>query len=97
MIDLRHPLSVLATRLPWGAFEAALVPRLVRKSLPSKLVQGQDLLGTFEDELGGVVSPAGRLRLPVRLMTSLLYLKYSFNLSDSIGVENRVRTNGEHC
>ena len=24
MIDLRHPLAVLATRLPWSAIEAAL-------------------------------------------------------------------------
>jgi len=30
----------------------------------------------------GQVSPAGRPRLPVRLMASLLYLKNSFNLSD---------------
>ena len=28
MIDLRHPLAVLATRLPWSAIEAALAPKL---------------------------------------------------------------------
>ena len=33
-------------------------------------------------EFGGGVSAAGRPRLPVRLMVSLLYLKNSFNLSD---------------
>jgi transposase, IS5 family len=87
MIDLKHPLAVLATRLPWGAIEAALAPKLARQALPSKRVQGQDLLGSFEVEFGGGVSPAGRPRLPVRLMASLLYLKNSFNLSDEELVE----------
>jgi transposase, IS5 family len=87
MIDLKHPLAVLATRLPWGAIEAALAPKLARQALPSKRVQGRDLLGSFEVEFGGGVSPAGRPRLPVRLMASLLYLKNSFNLSDEELVE----------
>jgi IS5 family transposase len=87
MIDLKHPLAVLATRLPWGAIEAALAPKLARQALPTKRVQGQDLLGSFEVEFGGGVSPAGRPRLPVRLMASLLYLKNSFNLSDEELVE----------
>ncbi len=26
MIDLRHPLAVLAKRLPWAAIEAAVAP-----------------------------------------------------------------------
>ena len=87
MIDLKHPLAVLATRLPWDAIEAALAPKLARQALPTKRVQGQDLLGSFEVEFGGGVSPAGRPRLPVRLMASLLYLKNSFNLSDEELVE----------
>ena len=87
MIDLKHPLAVLATRLPWGAIEAALAPKLARQALPTKRVQGQDLLGSFEVQFGGGVSPAGRPRLPVRLMASLLYLKNSFNLSDEELVE----------
>jgi IS5 family transposase len=81
MIDLKHPLAVLATRLPWAEIEAALAPRLTRQALPAKRVRGQDLLGGFEVEFGGGVSPAGRPRLPIRLMASLLYLKNSFNLS----------------
>jgi IS5 family transposase len=82
MIDLKHPLAVLATRLPWAAIEAAVAPKLARQVLPAKRLRGKDLLGTYDVEFGGGVSPAGRPRLPVRLMASLLYLKNSFNLSD---------------
>jgi transposase, IS5 family len=47
------------------------------------LPEGEDLFGSG----GGVlvaagVSYAGRARLPIRLMCSLLYLKHAFNLSD---------------
>jgi IS5 family transposase len=87
MIDLKHPLAVLGSRLPWGAIEAALAPKLARQALPSKRARGEDLLGSFEVEFGGGVSPAGRPRLPIRLMASLLYLKNSFNLSDEELVE----------
>jgi IS5 family transposase len=87
MIDLKHPLAVLATRLPWAEIEAALAPKLVRQPLPARRVRGQDLLGGFDVEFGGGVSPAGRPRLPIRLMASLLYLKNSFNLSDEELVE----------
>ena len=82
MIDLRQPLAVLATRLPWGAIEEALAPKLAHQSRPAKRVRADDLLGAQELEFGGGISNAGRPRLPVRLMASLLYLKHSFNLSD---------------
>ncbi|URI11646.1 IS5 family transposase [Aquincola tertiaricarbonis] len=87
MIDLRHPLAVLATRLPWAAIEAALAPKLAHQPRPAKRVTGMDLAGAFDGEFGGGISPAGRPRLPVRLMVSLLYLKHSFNLSDEELVE----------
>jgi len=87
MIDLKHPLAVLATRLPWAAIEAAVAPRLAHQAKPATRVAGVDLAGTFEGEFGGGISPAGRPRLPVRLMASLLYLKNSFNLSDEELVE----------
>lgn len=87
MIDLKHPLAVLATRLPWAAIEVALAPKLARQAQTPKPVRGQDLAGEFAGEFGGGVSPAGRPRLPVRLMASLLYLKNSFNLSDEELVE----------
>lgn len=87
MIDLRHPLAVLATRLPWAAIEAAVAPKLAHQARPGKRVAGMDMAGAFEGEFGGGVSPAGRPRLPVRLMASLLYLKHSLNLSDEEVVE----------
>ena len=83
MIDLRHPLAVLATRLPWLQLEADLAPIWRRESRDGVLPEGEDLFGSG----GGVlvaagVSHAGRSRLPIRLMCSLLYLKHAFNLSD---------------
>ena len=38
MIDLRHPLAVLATRLPWAAIEAAVAPKLAHQVKPAKRV-----------------------------------------------------------
>ena len=87
MIDLRHPLAVLSTRLPWASIEAAVAPKLAHQAKPAKRLVGEDLAGVFEGEFGGGISPAGRPRLPVRLMVSLLYLKNSFNLSDEELVE----------
>jgi IS5 family transposase len=87
MIDLKHPLAVLSTRLPWASIEAAVAPKLGRQTLPTKRLRGEDLLGAYDVEFGGGVSPAGRPRLPIRLMASLLYLKNSFNLSDEELVE----------
>lgn len=87
MIDLKHPLAVLATRLPWGTIKAALAPKLAHQAKPAQRVIGEDLAGAFEGEFGGGISPAGRPRLPIRLMVSLLYLKNSFNLSDEELVE----------
>jgi transposase, IS5 family len=87
MIDLRHPLAVLATRLPWASIEASVAPKLAHQAKPAKRVAGMDLAGAFDGEFGGGISPAGRPRLPIRLMVSLLYLKNSFNLSDEELVE----------
>ena len=87
MIDLRHPLATLTKRMPWAAVETAIAPKLARAARPAKQASGEDLLGEFALEFGGGVSPAGRPRLPIRLMASLLYLKNSFNLSDEELVE----------
>jgi transposase, IS5 family len=83
MIDLRHPLAVLATRLPWSQLEAALAPIWRRNVREGILPEGEDLFGSGGGVLVGAgVSHAGRARLPIRLMCSLLYLKHAFNLSD---------------
>jgi IS5 family transposase len=82
MIDLRHPLAVLAGRLAWDRIEAALAPKFEHQDRPAVQTAGSDLLGEYEVEFGGGVSAAGRPRLSIRLMASLVYLKNSFNLSD---------------
>ena len=74
MIDLRHPLVVLAGRLPWGQIEAALAPAFARKHRAGKVMLGSDLFGTTLEIAGAGVSAAGRPRLPIRLMVALLYL-----------------------
>jgi len=82
MIDLRHPLAVLAGRLPWSQIEATLAPAFERKNRESQVVEIDDLFGATQVIAGADVSVAGRLRLSIRLMASLLYLKHAFNLSD---------------
>lgn len=82
MIDMRHALAVLATRMPWDAIEGALAPVLAHKDRAGRTVQGSDLFGPTAAVSGAGVSAAGRPRLPVRLMVSLLYLKHAFNESD---------------
>jgi transposase, IS5 family len=87
MIDLRHPLAVLATRMPWAEIEAWLAPALAHKDRAGKLVDGADLFGATAELIGAGVSARGRQRLPIRLMVALLYLKHAFNLSDEELVE----------
>ena len=87
MIDLRHPLAVLAQRMPWSQIEAALAPALAHKNRAGTLVGDVDLFGPSAQLVGAGVSAAGRPRLSIRLMTSLLYLKHAFNLSDEELVE----------
>ena len=82
MINLRHPLAVLATRMPWGVIESALAPKFERKDRPGQVIAGQDMLGATTTLLGAGRSNAGRPKTPTRLLSSLLYLKHSFNLSD---------------
>lgn len=82
MIDLRHPLAVLATRMPWSQIEAALAPSFARQNRAGQMKSEHDLFGTTQAMSGAGVSAAGRPRLPIRLMAALLYLKHAFNLSD---------------
>jgi len=82
MLDPRHPLVVLTGRLAWAQIERVLAPHFARKAAAAGTAVAQDMLGEHQVEFGGGVSSAGRPRLPIRLMASLLYLKNSFNLSD---------------
>lgn len=87
MIDLRHPLAVLAGRLPWDQIEATLAPVLEHKDRQGRVMHADDLFGTRLQIAGAGVSAAGRPRLSIRLMVALLYLKHAFNLSDEELVE----------
>lgn len=82
MIDLRHPLAVLASRLPWAQIEAALAPHFARQVREGRAVAQNDMFGPSLQLAGAGVRAAGRPRLPLRLMASLLYLKHTFNPSD---------------
>ena len=35
MIDLRHPLAMLSTRLSWASIETAVAPKLVHHAKPA--------------------------------------------------------------
>ena len=87
MIDMRHPLAVLATRMPWAQLEASLAPVFALKPRAGQIVEGSDLFGPTLALAGSGVSNAGRPRLPIRLMVALLYLNHAFNLSDEELVE----------
>ena len=82
LIDLRHPLAVLANRMPWQEIEASLAHRFARQVRSGKKIEDVDMFGATQIVAGAGVSNAGRPRLPTRLMVSLLYLKHAFNESD---------------
>lgn len=87
LIDLRHPLAVLASRLPWAHIEASLAPLFARRARDGRVLAQDDLLGSSLQIAGAGVAQAGRPRLPIRLMVSLLYLKHAYKLSDEELVE----------
>lgn len=86
MIDLRHPLAVLASRMPWQEIEAAVAHRFVRKAHDGVAMPDLDLFGE-KVQRRALRSNAGRPRVPLRVMISLLYLKHAFNESDEGVVE----------
>jgi hypothetical protein len=45
MIDLRHPLAVLANRMPWQEIEASLAQRWARQVKAGKKIEDLDLFG----------------------------------------------------
>jgi IS5 family transposase len=87
MIDLGHPLAVLATRMPWAEIEAALAPSFAHKDRAGREVEDANLFGTTMQLAGAGVSNRRRPRLPIRLMVALLYLKHAFDVSDEELVE----------
>ena len=59
-----------------------MAAKFEREHRAGQILQSQDLFGTTATLVGAGRSNAGRPRLAIRLMASLLYLKHSFNLSD---------------
>jgi IS5 family transposase len=86
MIDLRHPLAVLASRMPWQEIEARVAQVFSRKGRAGVAMPDLDLFGE-QVQRAAVPSNAGRPRLPLRIMIALLYLKHAFNESDEGVVE----------
>ncbi len=84
MIDLRHPLAVLANRMPWQEIKACLARRWARQAKTGKEIEDLDLFGPVTALARAVASNsnAGRPCVPTRLMVALLYLKHAFNESD---------------
>ena len=87
MIDLRHPLAVLASRMPWQELEASIAHLFAKAVRAGQKIEDVDLFGGVAKLVGAGISPAGRPRLPLRLMISLLYLKHAFNESDESVVQ----------
>ena len=86
MIDLRHPLAVLASRMPWQEIEARVAQVFSRKGRAGVAMPDLDLFGE-QVQRAAVGSNAGRPRIPLRIMIALLYLKHAFNESDEGVVE----------
>jgi IS5 family transposase len=87
MIDMRHPLAVLSTRMPWAEIEASLAPLFAHKERAGRVVEDADMFGPAIALEGAGVSNRGRPRLPIRLMVALLYLKHAYGESDESVVE----------
>jgi hypothetical protein len=68
MIDLKHPMTLLARRLRWGQIEKALAPSFARKERSGKPVEGSDLFGPTVAIAGDGISNSGRPKLSIRLM-----------------------------
>ena len=45
MIDLRHPLAVLASRMPWPQIEASLAPVFAHRDRKGRLSEAADMFG----------------------------------------------------
>jgi len=59
MIDLRHPLAVLARRMPWEQIEQQLSALFVHKNRPGLAKEVVGLFGPSVQIAGGGVSNAG--------------------------------------
>jgi IS5 family transposase len=84
IVSVRHPLVVLAARMPWSQIEASLAPTFAYRDREERAVEVADLLGPGLAVAGADVSNAGRARPPICLMSALRYLKQAYNESDQV-------------
>lgn len=94
MIDFRHPIVVLETRMLRAQIVASIAPHLQRKPRTGRHSFVHDLFGTTLKIAGTSASSARRPRLPSRLVVNLLYLRHTYDLSDDEVVERRVQDIG---
>jgi IS5 family transposase len=86
MIDLRHPLAVLANRMHWKELEATQAHLFARLVRAGKKIENSDLLREIKVIAGSGFSNAGRSRLNKSLMVSLLYLNHTFTKAANITI-----------
>jgi IS5 family transposase len=87
MIDMNHSLVILSQRFPWSEIELILKPFFSSEVKEKKVISVEDLFGTTDQIVGGVITKSGRPRLSIRLMVALLILKHTYNESDESVVE----------
>ncbi len=56
LINLRHPLAVLANRMPWQEIEASLAHRFARQVRSGKKIEDMDMFGATQVIAGAGVS-----------------------------------------
>jgi IS5 family transposase len=66
----------------WAQIEAILAPAFSHKNRQGQAAIGSALFGKSLRIADAGISTARRPRLPMRLMTALLYLEHAFNLND---------------
>jgi IS5 family transposase len=92
MIGLRHLLAVLARRMPWQEIEASIAHRFANQVRAGKTLSDVGLFRSKVSVSVAGLSKAGRPRVPMRLMLSLLYLMHALNESDEGVVERLPET-----
>ena len=80
MVDLRQPLAVLYSRLPWQEMEAHMVYLFVRKPRTGKSMRDLEFFGKKSKRVATVRNVDGRV--PLRVMDVLHCLKHTLDESD---------------
>jgi IS5 family transposase len=79
--NLRHPLAVLASHMPWQQIEARVTQVFSRKGRAGAAMPDLGLFGE-QVQRAPIACNAGRPRVPLCIMIAPPYLKYAFNESD---------------